>query len=145
MNEKPSPLEVYTWDGLGYQPLLFSDGWQVAILNWEPAADFAQCQEIERHANTDEVFVLLRGQALLFVSAAAGTEQDQPGHLHCENVLPGVIYNVPRGVWHNLIATRDASWLIVENRDTHLHDCEIRPLTAAERQDLQQHLPEWAK
>jgi len=144
MSEKSSPLQVYSWDGLGYQPLLFSDGWQVAILNWEPAADFAQCHEIERHLNTDEVFVLLRGRAMLFVSPAQGAETEASGHLHCEDILPGMIYNVPRGVWHNLIATRDASWIIVENRDTHLQDTEIRPLTAAERQDLQQRLPEWA-
>jgi hypothetical protein len=43
-----------------------------------------------------------------------------------------VVYNVPKGVWHNLVASRDVTFLIVENRDTHLSDTEIRPITADE-------------
>jgi len=60
-------------------------------------------------------------------------------------MIPGTVYNVPRGIWHNLVATRDVALIIVENRDTHLHDTEIRPITAEELSALDSQLPAWAR
>lgn len=128
-------LKVHRWTDGGYQPLVFSDGWQAALLNWEPLFDPANVGEIERHNETDEVFVLWRGQGAIFVAAAAGIE--------LTDMEPGVIYNVPRGTWHNLVATKDASWIIVENRDTHLRDTEIRQMTDTERSQVLAQLPNW--
>jgi mannose-6-phosphate isomerase-like protein (cupin superfamily) len=130
-------LEVHKYDGVGYQPLVFFDGWQAALLNWEPLFDLANAGEIERHNQTDEVFVLWRGRALIFVSDGE--------RLHAEEMQPGAIYNVPQGVWHNLLATRDASWIIVENRDTHLGDTELRTMTPAEWAQLRLALPAWVE
>lgn len=129
-------LEIFTWPEDGYQPLVFHAGWQVALLNWESIFDPKNIGEIERHAHTDEVFILWRGQATLFISDLNG--------LQAEVMQPGLIYNVRQGTWHNLIATRDASFIIVENRDTHLHDTEIRQMTAEEKHDLLEYLPDWA-
>ncbi len=131
-------LEVYTWQEEGYQPLVFGDGWQVALLNWEPLFDRANLTEIERHNDSDEVFVLLRGRAVLFTRADGGD-------LQAVEMVPGRVYNVPRGTWHNLVATRDVSFVIVENRDTHLHDTEIRPIRREELSALDAQLPDWAR
>jgi mannose-6-phosphate isomerase-like protein (cupin superfamily) len=128
-------LEIYTYDERGYKPLVFYAGWQVALLNWEPSYELANAGEIERHVNTDEVFVLWRGHGLLFSSTLQGFE--------VADIRPGVIYNVPKGVWHGLLATRDASWIIVKDRDTHLHDTEIRQMNADELRQLRTNLPEW--
>ena len=136
MMTNPKPyLEVHRWTDVGYQPLVFSDGWQAALLNWEPLFDPANLGEIERHNQTDEVFVLWRGRGAIFVDTDAGIE--------LTDMEPGVIYNVPRGTWHNLVATKDASWIIVENRDTHLHDTEMRQMTGLEREQLDAQLPDW--
>lgn len=135
-NSNPNPnLQIFDWQGVGYRPLVFSHDWQVAILNWEPLFDLDKLSEIERHNQTDEVFILWRGRGALFVAGPEG--------LRIEDMRPGVVYNVPRGVWHNLLATPDASWIIVENRDTHLHDTEIRQLTAVEIGQLKANLPSW--
>ncbi len=134
----PDTLERYEWDGVGYQPLLFSDGWQVALLNWEPLFAHQNLTEIERHNQTDEVFVLLQGQAVLF------TRTDDRS-LQVVELTRGQICNVPRAVWHNVIATQDVKFLIVENRDTHLHDTEIRPISADELSALDAQLPLWAR
>lgn len=131
----PQQLTAHEWSAEGYQPLVFSHDWQVALLNWEPLFDLANLGEIERHNETDEVFVLLNGRALLFVA--------DDGEVAAQDMIPGVIYTVHRGAWHNLVSTRDASWLIVENRDTHLHDCEFRPLTETEREQIFTNLPGW--
>ena len=132
--QKPS-LEVHNWAGEGYQPLVFGEGWQTALLNWEPLFDPTNLGEIERHVETDEVFVLWRGRGALFVATEAGIE--------LTDMEPGVIYNVTRGTWHNLVATRDASWIIVENLDTHRHDTEIRQMTEIEREQVLRQLPDW--
>jgi mannose-6-phosphate isomerase-like protein (cupin superfamily) len=130
-------LEIFNWTGQGYQPLVFSHDWQAALLNWEPIFDLDNVGEVERHTQTDEVFVLLNGQAVLFTIGADG--------LQVVDMQPGVIYNVSCASWHNLISTRDARWLIVENRDTHLNDCEFRPLTSPEKADLLSHVPDWVR
>lgn len=135
MNE--SGLEIHEWNEVGYQPLVFSHDWQAAILNWEPIFDLENVGEVERHNQTDEVFVLTRGKAVLFTI-------DQRG-MQIEEMKLGVIYNVLKGAWHNLVSTREASWIIVENRDTHLHDCEFRPLSEVELVHLKANLPAWAR
>jgi mannose-6-phosphate isomerase-like protein (cupin superfamily) len=130
-------LEVYEWAGEGYKPLHFSKGWQVALLNWEPLFDRKNLNEIERHNESDEAFVLLKGRAVLFT-------RPEGGELKAVEMESGVIYNVPRAVWHNLVATRDVKFLIVENRGTHLDDTEIRSITQDELSSLDAQLPEWA-
>jgi mannose-6-phosphate isomerase-like protein (cupin superfamily) len=129
-------LEVLEWNQVGYQPLVFSHDWQVALLNWEQIFDLEKLGEVERHNQTDEVFVLLKGRALIF------TVDDQG--MQTEDMKPGVLYNVRQGVWHNLVSTRDASWVIVENRDTHLNDCDFRKLSPQELTQVKTNLPDWA-
>jgi hypothetical protein len=41
-------LEIHQYDGVGYQPLVFFDGWQAALLNWEPLFDLAHAGEPDR-------------------------------------------------------------------------------------------------
>jgi ureidoglycolate hydrolase len=97
----------------------------VAILNWEPSASPEAVTHMERHVATDEAFVLLSGGAMLLTRV-------EGGEVAFTDLEPKTIYNVPRGVWHALVATRDSSLLIVEDRDTHLRDTEIRALDGAE-------------
>ncbi len=135
MPDSQKYLQIERHDGQGYLPLVFSAGWQAAILNWEPPIDLAQLGEIERHTRTDEVFVLWRGRAALFVRTG-----DQ---ILVTDLQPGLVYNCTCGTWHNLLASRDVSILIVENRDTHLDDTEIRRLTDPERVQILAQLPAW--
>jgi mannose-6-phosphate isomerase-like protein (cupin superfamily) len=130
-------VEIHTWEGEGYQPLVFTNAWMAALLNWEASMVLANAQEIERHNHTDEVFVLTRGRAALYLASFAGFEMIE--------LQPGQLYNVTAGSWHNLLATPDASFVIVENRDTHLNDTEIRRLTSGERAMLVEKAPEWSK
>ena len=136
VSEARHGVEEHSWKDEGYCPLVFHRDWQVALLNWEPIFDREGVGEIERHCETDEVFVLWRGRAVLFTAGEGGLE--------LREMEPGVLYNVTQGTWHNLVATRDASWIIVETRDTHRHDTEIRPMTEAELAHLQAGLPDWA-
>lgn len=129
-------LEISKWIQEGYAPLVFSQGWQVAILNWEPGAEVKAIHRVERHILTDEVFVLLDGSAALVIAEA--------DKLSVVEAIPETIYNVTKGTWHTVIGSRDSVWLIVENKDTHLGDTEYRPLEEDELRDLNTQLPDWA-
>jgi mannose-6-phosphate isomerase-like protein (cupin superfamily) len=129
-------VDIYEYDGLGYNPLLLTPNWQAAILNWDPSCERENLREIERHNHTDEVFVLLRGRAVLF----ARRENEA---LQAYELKPGVIYNVPKRVWHGLVADKEASFLIVEDLNTHLHDTEVRPIMENELMELDAQLPKW--
>lgn len=128
-------LEIHEWTGEGYKPKVLTPKWMTAILNWEPSCDLQNASEIEVHKNTDEVFVLWRGKGALYILEEEG--------IRIEDMKPGVIYNVPAGVWHGCLGSRDASWIIVENRDTHLYDTEVRKLDSEEIQMIHALAPIW--
>jgi len=131
-------LEVFEHNSAGYQPLVYSHDWMVALLNHEDIMRLEKALEIERHAQTDEVFILLNGQAALYLVAG-----DQP--LQVVEMKPGSIYNVVKGTWHNLLATEEAKFAIIENRDTDKFDTEIRKLTKIELKQMHGQMPKWVK
>ncbi len=130
-------LQVLPWNEEGYAPLVFSQGWQTAILNWEPGADVEAVYRVERHNLTDEVFILWRGSGALVIA--------EPEGLRVVDAEPGVIYNVTISTWHTVIGTRDSSWIIVENKDTHLGDTIYRDMTGDELKSFMRQLPGWAQ
>ena len=57
-----SLLEIQDYDGAGFKPLIFFGSWRVAILRYLDDLQPDQIDSMERHTETDEVFVLLRGR-----------------------------------------------------------------------------------
>jgi mannose-6-phosphate isomerase-like protein (cupin superfamily) len=130
-------VHVYKWEGEGYQPFVTCRDWLVALMNWEPRFDPDNAGQIERHNQTDEVFVLTHGHSILFI-----VDDDT---VRVFDMEPGVIYNVPRGTWHSVIGTRESSWLIVESNDTSKENSDHRQLTARELATLKKQYPDWLK
>jgi hypothetical protein len=81
--------ETYRYDGSGYNPFLIKDGWQVAQLNYMPEQDLLNITKIDRHLLTDEVFVILKGTAILI----AATENDNEFHFEWVKMKTGITYN----------------------------------------------------
>lgn len=121
-----SLLEIRDFRGVGYQPLVDYADWRVAILNYLDNVRPDLNNTMERHLETDEVFVLTRGKGVLLMGGnGAQAEKVQP-----EVMDIGKIYNVKRDAWHTILLTRDASVLLVENRDTgdqNSEHCTISP------------------
>ncbi|MCL2776005.1 MAG: hypothetical protein FWD71_22070 [Oscillospiraceae bacterium] len=113
-------VEIYEYKGEGYKPLVDYESWRVAVLRYSKG--FTGLKELERHLETDEVFVLLTGEAALITEESDGIREWK---MEC-----GKIYNVLKGVWHNIIVTPDANVLIVENRNTGTENTERRHLSA---------------
>ena len=124
------PLEINEYLGEGYQPLIDFGSWRVAILRWEPGSRAEKIEVMERHTQTDEVFVLLDGRATLFI----GGNQEKVDTIQAEVMASGKLYNVKQNTWHTALLSRDASILIVENRDTGEGNSEFFQLTAEQRQ-----------
>jgi hypothetical protein len=138
LNNRPkSIIDVHTWDEPGYKPLVFSHDWQVALLNADANCLLENLGRIERHNQTDEVFILSHGQSALLVTNE--TEE------LLIDMQPGVIYNVPRAIWHTLLSSPDATWIIVENHNTHLNDNDVRQMTTIEKEHFLAQLPDWLK
>lgn len=103
-----SKIQTFDYIGEGYKPMHDFKTWRVALLNYAPRFDIKTMEYLERHLETDEIFVLLEGEAFLIV----GEEQE---HVPMEK---GKIYNVPSGVWHGISVSKAAKVLVVENADT---------------------------
>ena len=117
-------LEIREYSGLGYHPLVDFDTWRVAILRWDETSLPEKIASMERHTQTDEVFVLLQGQATIIL----GGNSTAVDGIHSQKLEPRKLYNVKLGVWHTVLLSRDASVLIVENRDTGKDNTEYYPL-----------------
>lgn len=118
-------IERYFHTEDGYNPFLIREGWQVAQLNYVAKHGLDDIDDVEMHALTDEVFILMRGRAALITASFEGNEPT----FEVENMRVGVTYNIPAGVWHNIAMDKDAQIIIVERNNTHLEDVAHKTLT----------------
>jgi ureidoglycolate hydrolase len=107
-------LEICSYDGSGYKPLIDYDKWRVAILRYCDELMPERILTMQRHNETDEVFVLLEGRCILFLGEGNNTIDS----ITAVDMVPRQLYNVKRGAWHSHTLSNDASVLIVENCDT---------------------------
>lgn len=125
-------IEEYSYAGPGFRPILIRDGWQIGHLNFMPALRPGAIDRVERHKQTDEVFLLLRAAAALI----GATETPAGLSWEVQRMRPGVTYNVPTSLWHTIAMTPDDVVVVVEKNGTHLNDVEYRNLTDADRRAL---------
>lgn len=97
-------METHIHKGEGFQVLKQFEGWKIGYLRYDDR--FSKFDQLERHLETDEVFVLLEGEATLY------TEEES-----CV-MEKSVLYNIPKGVWHHIVVSEDATVLVVENSNT---------------------------
>jgi len=114
MNPDKGYLEIKEYVGEGYRPCVDYGAWRVAILRYITDLEAANIDTMERHNETDEVFVLLSGRCILYIAEGDGIIET----IHAVDMVPEKIYNIKRGVYHSHTLSRDAVVLIVENRDT---------------------------
>ena len=128
MNE--SLLEIHDHQGIGYQPLIDYGDWRVAILRYLDNLHPELNKSMERHTETDEVFVLTKGKGILIM----GGNGPQINSITPQTLERGKIYNVKRNAWHTILLSRDASVVIVENRDTGERNSEYADLSPEQHQ-----------
>jgi hypothetical protein len=125
-------LEIRTYGGEGYQPLIDFGAWRVAILRAIDELAPENLDAMQRHDETEEVFVLLAGRCILFL----GEGEAQVTSIHAVDMEPLKIYNVRRGAWHTHTLNDEATVLIIENADTTDANSPRIPLSSAQRAEL---------
>ncbi len=100
-------MEICAFNGEGYMPLTAFGTWRVAMVNACERLLRENLQRMERHMETDEIFVLLQGDATLHIGH---DRTDYPMEL-------GKLYCVKCGEWHCISTAPGAKVLIVENDD----------------------------
>ncbi len=108
-------LQILEHKGENYAPLCAFGAWRVALLNTHARFRRENLTQLERHVLTDEVFVLLKGEAALYV---ADGDAKHAGHITVVPLEAGKVYNVRQGVWHAVETGEGTSVLVVENDDT---------------------------
>lgn len=105
-------LEVTEYNGEGYLPLLHYGSWRVAELRYCDELLPANIKKLQKHNETDEIFVLLSGDCVLFIA------QNKTSEIQAQRLSKLKIYNVKKGTWHSHTLSKDAAVLIVENDNT---------------------------
>ena len=125
-------LEIKDCQWEGYRPCVDYGAWRVAVLRYIPELEVDRIDHLERHLETDEVFVLLAGRCILLVGEGdSGMERIQ-----AVEMLPEKIYNIKKGAYHSHTLSQDAVVLIVENRDTGAANSEQIPLPEDQRREI---------
>ena len=105
-------IKKLSFTGEDYQVVHQFDGWKIGMLRYSDR--FSKFDRLERHMLTDEIFVLLSGEAVLY----SDSEQIK--------MEKSVAYSVPKGEWHHVVVSKDANILIVENVETGDQNTEIK-------------------
>lgn len=87
-----------------FKVLMHYEGWKIGFLRFSER--FSKFDRLEKHHETDEAFVLLEGRAVLY------TENEKIQMQKC------TLYNIPKGVWHHITVSEDATVMVVENSNT---------------------------
>ena len=131
-------IEIYKIKESGYHPFMIREGWQVAQLNFVEEQRTDNINKVEVHNHTDEVFILLKGKAILIL---AEFKEKKPV-FQVLLMEPLVTYNIPKGDWHNIAMEKGSEVLIVEKSDTHLNDVSYLELSPDEIAELRKKINE---
>ncbi|RDY61132.1 hypothetical protein [Flagellimonas nanhaiensis] len=127
-------IESFNITDKGYHPFLIEDGWQLARLNYMDEQHIDQITKLDVHLKTDEVFVALEGEAVLI----AATIVDGEPEFELELMEHNVMYNIPKGTWHNIAMQEGSELFIAEKSNTHVSDFEFFPLSSKKQNELKQ-------
>ncbi len=116
----------YAYEGNGLTRVFENAKWMVGIKNWKPENDISGLDCVERHNETDELFVLLAGRCTLLFA----NEQEGALAFSTVEMKPGKVYNIPATLWHNTITQKDTKLVLIEDSATGAANSDVLPLTA---------------
>lgn len=116
----------------GFHPIFDFGCWRTAITTGGPRQTLKAISNLSRHLETDEVFVLLKGNCTLF-AAGNGEEFSDITAIPME---PCRVYNVTKGTWHARALDEGSVIFIVENRNTGTENSESRMLTKEQKRQI---------
>ena len=107
-------VEVKQYHGEGYSPMIDFETWRVAVLKYCDELLPQNITALQRHDESDEVFVLLQGNCTLFIADG----KEKVGTIYREPMELLKLYNIKKSTWHSHTLSKDGVVLIVENMNT---------------------------
>lgn len=109
-------MKIYDYNESDFKAVMEFEGWKIGLLRYSER--FSEFKMLERHLATDEAFVLLDGEAVLY-------ENETPTKMEkCK------VYNIEKGVWHHITVSENATVLVVENSNTSKENTERKSVNA---------------
>ena len=118
----------YAFEGEGMTRVFENEKWMVGIKNWKPMNDIKNINNLERHNETDELFILLNGQCTLLYANETADGLD----IQAVRMEPLKVYNIPRTLWHNTVTQKDTKLALIEDSSTGSANSDELKLTEAQ-------------
>jgi ureidoglycolate hydrolase len=99
----------------------------VGIKNYKPENDISNIDCLERHNETDELFILLRGTCILL--CALEDLINDSIELKAISMELNKVYNIPKGLWHNTITQQETKLILIESASTSQQNSNVIPLS----------------
>ena len=116
----------YAFEGEGLTRVFENEKWMVGIKNWKPMNDISNINNLERHNETDELFILLSGRCTLLYA----NETEKGLDIRAVDMEPMKVYNIPRSLWHNTVTEKDTKLALIEDSSTGSANSDNLDLTA---------------
>ena len=104
----------------GFDTVIKNDSFKCAFITFSSAYSFGLVSEMKRHNETDEIFILLDGSAVMLIYED-GIFTEHP-------LTKGTVYNVHASTWHYLAVSEDASVFVTEKANTDSKNSDILTL-----------------
>jgi mannose-6-phosphate isomerase-like protein (cupin superfamily) len=117
-------IEVKEFSGEGMSRVYENNKWTVGIKNWKPTNDITGIDCLERHNETDELFVLLAGRCTLVYA----NEKDGGLDIAAVEMEPFKVYNIPATLWHNTVTQKDTKMALIEDSSTGMNNSDVLEL-----------------
>lgn len=117
-------IAMYEYTQEGMQRVFENEKWMVGIKNWKPANDITGIDCLERHNETDELFVLVAGSCTLIYA----NETDGGIRFGAVKMEPQKVYNIPAALWHNTVTQKDTKMILIEDSNTSMENSDILSL-----------------
>ena len=129
-------LELGEYFESGYKPVLDFHGWRVAMLRHNESLDLRGLKRVERHRNTNEVFILSEGEADLIIFSGGNA----PEQGYVVPMTRSLAYNIPDYVWHHVVMSEDAHIILFERTETGPDTSDYAQLSDAQLASVKQDL-----
>ncbi len=118
----------YAFEGEGMTRVFENEKWTVGIKNWKPMNDIANINNMERHNESDELFILLNGRCTLLFANETANGLD----IQAVEMEPMKVYNIPKTLWHNTVTQKDTKLALIEDSSTGSANSDNLDLTEAQ-------------